>query len=393
MFVKGDLSKMAKKDVKVAVAVHSYGHIAPDVYANHIGNFARWSRMCTALFLHIDGVKTAEARNSLVERAIEEGCTHIFFLDTDHLVNEKILPQLLGNAEAAVVSGLVVRRDGKDSQIGFIQKDDGLFYNIILPTEGLSYAVDACAFGCTLIDLDVFKHIEKPYFKDILVRGSDGTLSQRRSDVEFCREVRELGKDVRIDTRARVGHAGQQLVHYPTDVQYQLQTYNTAAELAKNMPKPSVIDFGCGFGSKLVDIIVPVSGVVFGVDKNECIVGCKRLHPNIDISWNVADLNESIEGYGQSDLVICADVLEHLDKPDVLVHTIVEHLKHKGRAVISTPDAKSVTRDIKINPEHKHLWNEEQFTKLLTDNGLTVVSVEKEKEISGYISMIFVCTR
>jgi len=382
-----------EEKIKIGVAVHTYGHIAPDVYANHLGMFCRWAKRYAALFIHVDGVKTAEARNLLVERAIEEGCTHIFFLDADHLVDENILPCLLGNTIATVVSGLIVKRDGKDSQVGFVKKSDGFYYNVALPTDGLSYAVDACAFGCTLIDLSVFKDIEKPYFKDVLYRDSEGALQQRRSDMEFCREVKALGKDIRIDTRVRVGHIGKQSVYYPKEVQYQLPVYKLAAELVKEMDNPSVVDFGCGSGRKLVEILAPLCQVAVGIDRKDLIEGCERLYPDSNIKWGAADLEEPIETCGKFDLVICADVLEHLDNPSVLTSTILDHLTDDGYAVISTPDVDTIPEGVKINPAHKQFWNEKQFVAFLSNNGLKIVDVKREKEISEYISIIAICGR
>ncbi len=382
------------KNIKVGVVVHTYGHIAPDVYANHLGMFSSWAKQYHVMLLHVDGLKVSEARCMLIERAIEEGCTHAFFLDADHLVDEDILGLLLGNTEAAAVSGLIVKRDGKDIQVGFIACPDGEgYYGVKLPTSGMSYSVDACAFGCTLIDLSVFENIEKPYFKDLMHRNSKGVLEQSRSDMEFCREVKAMGRDIRIDTRVVVGHVGANPVHYPKDVQFQLQTYAAAADKAKGMDKPDVIDFGCGDGMKLIDKIVPLCNNVVGVDLAPIIECCERLYVESKVKWGVADLNTPLEDAGLFNLAICADVLEHLESPDVLVKTIVNCLTDDGFAVISTPDVTTFDDDVKTNPTHSHFWNEEQFVSLLKANGLKIVELKREKEIVGYISMIAVCKK
>ncbi len=378
---------------KIAVAVHTYGHIDPAVYANHVGVFSVWAKKFQTMFLHIDGVKVSEGRNLLVERAMEEACTHILFLDSDHLVDDNLLPCLLGNTIATVVSGLIVRRDGKNSQVGFLQRDDGYFHNIVLPTDGLSYSVAACAFGCTLIDLSIFKSIEKPYFKDSLVRDSKGELRQQRSDMEFCREVKALGKDIRIDTRVRVGHVGRKPIHYPEVTQYQLPAYKAAADVAKEMDKPLAIDFGCGYGAKLAELIEPLCQSVIGIDQNQRISFCPDMNPDSKITWLALDLDKSIKHLGNVDLIICADVLEHLSNPETLIKTIVEHLKDDGVAVISTPDSETTSKDVEINPSHKNFWNEEQFVTVLKANGLNIVELKREEEITEYISMIAICKK
>jgi len=382
-----------KKDVLVGVAVHSYGYINPKAYANHVGVFSKWAKTCNVKFLHIDGVKTAEARNMIVEKAIEEDCTHVLFLDSDHIVTEDLLPCLLGNVEATVVSGLVVKRDGLGSQVGFIARDDGFFYPVILPSDGMSYEVDACAFGCTLIDLSIFKDIEKPYFKDVVFRDSEGILRQRRSDMEFFREVKALGKSIKIDTRPKIGHIGDGNVYYPEDRQYQLATYKAASVIAKEMDNPTAIDFGCGLAKKLIEHIEPVCQEVIGIDKKHRIDSCRMAFPESKIKWGVANLDERIDVCGKFDIVICADVLEHLINPIVMIRTIVEHLKDDGYAVISTPDAETIAKNVKVNPGHRRAWNEDRFVKLLKDGGLKIVEIKREKEITEYISMIAICRR
>ncbi len=377
--------------MKIAIAVHSYGHICPKVYANHIGVFSAWAKMFSIILMHLDGVKTAEARNVLVDRAIEEGCTHIFFLDSDHIVDKNMLSFLAGNKDATVVSGLVVKRDGKNCQVGFIRRDDGMYHTVSLPTDGLSFAVDACAFGCTLIDLSIFKELEKPYFRDEMIIDAAGEIRQRRSDIGFCDDVKKLGKDIRIDTRAMVGHVGDSPVFYPESKQFQEETYKVAVEILKSKVNSSAIDLGCGFGSKLVSMIEPLCDKVVGIDLPVCINGARKIHPDSNVIFECGNLDEDIDIPGKFDVIICADVLEHLSKPEIAIANIIKHLKLDGLAVISTPDNDTVKEETITHPEHLNFWNEKEFVSLLESNGLEVMEIKKEKEIVDYISMIAVC--
>lgn len=203
---------------RVAIAVHSYGHIDPMIYTNHISVFSEWIKSYNVVFLSLDGAKVAQARNLLVEKAIELECTHILFVDADHIIDNKMLPYLLGNEGASVVSGLVVKTSGNHDQVGFVNTDKNGYSNQVdLPLSGYSYDVDACAFGCTLINLEVFKEIEKPYFKDKTLRGLDGNLYSRRSDMCFCDDVKKQGKRICIDTRVLIGHLGKPQVFYPSE--------------------------------------------------------------------------------------------------------------------------------------------------------------------------------
>jgi hypothetical protein len=202
---------------KIAIAVHTYGPISPLVYPNHISVLSSWGKTFDIVLIHVDGMKVAEARNKLVLTALEKQCTHILFLDVDHIVDSSMLPCLLGNEGAAAVSGLITKRNSDGEQVGFLKADDDYYHPINLPLDGGSYTVDVCAFGCTLIDLEVFKDIEQPYFKDVMCRAKDGKLYQVRSDVNFCRDLRKLNKSIIIDTRVIVGHVGKEEVFYPKD--------------------------------------------------------------------------------------------------------------------------------------------------------------------------------
>jgi hypothetical protein len=126
-----------------------------------------------------------------------------------------MLPCLLGNTGAAAVSGLITKRNSDNVQIGFIKADEDYYHPLNLKIDGSSYEVDVCAFGCTLIELSVFKYIEEPFFKDVMCRAKDGKLYQVRSDINFCRDLKALGKSIRIDTRVLVGHVGSEQVFYP----------------------------------------------------------------------------------------------------------------------------------------------------------------------------------
>lgn len=201
---------------KIAIAIHTYGAISPKVYPNHISVLSSWGKTFNIVLLHVDGLKVAEARNRLVTTAIEKDCTHILFLDSDHIIDSSMLPCLLGNEGAAAVSGLITKRNSDGTQIGFVKADEDYYHPLNLPLDDGSYEVDVCAFGCTLIDLNVFKDIEEPFFKDEMCRAKDGKLYQVRSDINFCRDLKTLGKSIRIDTRVLIGHVGDEEVFFPS---------------------------------------------------------------------------------------------------------------------------------------------------------------------------------
>jgi hypothetical protein len=109
---------------------------------------------------------------------------------------------LVENADAAIVSGLICKRLFPYESIVYKCTPDGELQQCQINAVGKVLDVDACAFGCTLINIDFLVEnyekgkIEKPFFFD----------KSMRSDLNFCMSMRKLGGKVLLDTRVEVGH-------------------------------------------------------------------------------------------------------------------------------------------------------------------------------------------
>jgi trans-aconitate methyltransferase len=384
-------------DNKIAVAVHTYGHIDPTIYNNHIGVFSEWAKTYNIVFMGLDGAKVAQARNILVENALKMNCSHILFIDADHIIHSSMLPYLLGNTDAAAVSGLVVKTSEPHEQVGFVNCDEtGMSNGVCLPLDDKSYDVDACAFGCTLIDLSVFQNIKKPYFKDKIVEGSDGTLYQRRSDLVFCEELKKLGKIIRIDTRVQIGHMGKKQVFYPVDTynttmnkKLQIPVYEEARRVLQKGSFSRVVDIGCGNGSKLEEYIYKLCPSILGFDFDPARLDiCKACMPRG--TWVKTDLSKPLDySLESTDLVICADVLEHLENPLL----ILDSIPSGATCIFSTPDVDSIESSVKSNPDHKQFWTKESFQRLIESSGFKVKTLEHYQEVLDYKGIIVVCIK
>lgn len=202
---------------RIGIGIHSYKYIDPEIYYNHLHAIGVWASNYNIHLITIDKDKVARARNKIVESSLKSKDEYLMFLDTDHIVTPELLPILYANIDkglADVVSGLVVKTSKPYQQVGFIVID-GYYREIDIPLDGVSYKVDMCAFGCTLINNKVFEKMEKPYFRDTIAKQPDGTLWNKRSDVNFCEQVILNGGIVRIDTTAVIGHQGERKVYYP----------------------------------------------------------------------------------------------------------------------------------------------------------------------------------
>jgi len=203
----------------IAICTHVFESVDFSVYFNHLYCAAHWGQKYDLRFVGKCGLSAARARNSIIQRAIDFGCTHALFIDGDHMIPVETLEFLLETGDQAMVSGLVCKRGENFQQVAWevrSVKGHDQYYMVTLPMDGRVYEVNVCAFGCTLINLEKLKKLKKPYFRDTCVPGKDGEEPTNiRSDVNLCLAFREIGENVWIDTRVLIGHLGIAQVVYP----------------------------------------------------------------------------------------------------------------------------------------------------------------------------------
>lgn len=156
---------------------------------------------------------------------------------------------------------------------------------------------------------------------------------------------------------------------------YQLEVYEYIASLFSQHRISSVLDVGCGLATKLRDYILPHCSNITGIDSEHAIPLCRELH-DFGI-WHTADLeNTSYVLPTAYDLIISADVIEHLKDPDNLLRIIKSGTHPESLVVLSTPE-----RDLRRglddtgppqNTAHVREWNEKEFRAYLTDRGFHI---------------------
>ncbi len=167
-----------------------------------------------------------------------------------------------------------------------------------------------------------------------------------------------------------------------TTTVWQPDVYAQAAELAESVGAVQVVDFGCGSGEKLLHFFEGRRRQLFGVDFR----GSLRLARNRSSAavWRECNLAlwsdlrgvEGVLATGDPQLLIAADVIEHLSDPRPLVGTIRNMLLRnaRSRAVISTPDrhrTRGPGRDgPPLNPCHIREWLLPELGRALISAGL-----------------------
>lgn len=153
-------------------------------------------------------------------------------------------------------------------------------------------------------------------------------------------------------------------------ITFQPRVYAIAGALANAAVARTVVDLGCGRAGKLGELLTPDRSLV-GVDFGPNIEWCQA-----NLPWGLwieADLEGPLKLAQQPDLIICADVIEHLRDPRHVLRWIRDQ---RCVAAISTPE-RDLTHGAAHNgpppnPCHVREWNRAELRDLLEGEGLEV---------------------
>ncbi|MFI5047250.1 MAG: class I SAM-dependent methyltransferase [Acidimicrobiia bacterium] len=141
-----------------------------------------------------------------------------------------------------------------------------------------------------------------------------------------------------------------------------------------------VLDVGCGTGDNMARRIASRVPRAIGVDQPSAVTIALARHPDVD--WIAGDLRSDPLWQRlrdlRPDLVICADVIEHVDDPVTLLGRLRELVGTGGRLVLSTPDRERVENQPALgpprNPHHIREWTHAEMTQLVEFVGFAIRS-------------------
>jgi SAM-dependent methyltransferase len=162
------------------------------------------------------------------------------------------------------------------------------------------------------------------------------------------------------------------------DVRYQAPVYRLAAREARRCSAKVVVDIGCGSGDKLARYFSGSAARVIGVDQESAIALARHRFPAVE--WLSGDLetNEfwsTLESL-QPDLVICADVIEHLVDPAQLLDRL-RGLTGNGVLMLSTPDRSRLWGSQEgppLNARHIREWSASELADFVRAHGFTILA-------------------
>jgi GT2 family glycosyltransferase len=163
-----------------------------------------WSRT----FPRVDSL-----RDWIVAKALDHpsGYTHVLMLDADMVWPTDVLIKMLRHHDRDILSGLYCIKGGNHAPVAMLNghQPDGrttTHYHYDLDyREGREDVreVELVGLGCTLIRIEVFKALARPWF---YYENDDDGWPRVSEDVPFCREARKAGFRVWWDRSVKCGH-------------------------------------------------------------------------------------------------------------------------------------------------------------------------------------------
>lgn len=162
----------------------------------------------------ISGSLVYMARNTLACKVINEGFTHILFIDSDMVFDENIVETLTFSGKDFVCGAFQSRRPPYGSCI----------YSSLKPQENVKsyglqpFRVAGCGMAMTMISAEILKEVQTKFgtcFQPERIEGINFG-----EDLAFCWRANKTGAEIWCDPTARVGHIAHRAI-WPGDEEEQ----------------------------------------------------------------------------------------------------------------------------------------------------------------------------
>jgi GT2 family glycosyltransferase len=146
------------------------------------------------------GTLLSSQRQDLARDAIDAGCTHTLWLDSDMRFPKDALIRLLDRDEPIVCANYAKRRFPTEPiavRKNFVDEDAKKVLRVYTEQDSTGLVeVDYCGMGVMLVKAEVYKKMEFPWFAIPWVPAAEDYIGE---DVWFCRRASENGFKTLID--------------------------------------------------------------------------------------------------------------------------------------------------------------------------------------------------
>lgn len=197
--------------MKVTLAVCTNRGIRPKTAQSLLDLVAYSKEIDFHILVAERGYTIGENRNYCVVQAQRNGSDYLFFVDDDMVFLPNTLEELLAHKKDVVGVNSYSRCLPLSSTVGLMDKDGKYMHpdhhtewEMRIPEKLFkAYFVGA---GIMLIDMKVFKKLERPYF--IFTTDENGQVVNGE-DGHFCDLVKKAGMEVWCDPEIYVEHLGE----------------------------------------------------------------------------------------------------------------------------------------------------------------------------------------
>lgn len=276
-----------------------------------------------------------QLRNWYIEQAIANNVRYLFFLDEDVTAPPHALRQLIFQMEhhpdAIAIGGVVCHKSEPTAPMIFRGNGNGPYWDWKL---GEFFEVSGIGMGCTLVRIEAFQKLEKPWFKtvDNMEAFWDGIPKAEvwTEDLYFCDKAIKAGWKVYADTSILCQHWNMSTGE-PTGLAPNSWPLRRATTKTKGQKK--IVDLGCGEAKYQTD-----EGDVLTVDIRDEVKPDYR-----------ADLRKLPFASEEFDIVYSSHTLEHFPRADVgnVLNEWIRILKPDGELRLILPNLEWAAEQIK----------------------------------------------
>ncbi|MCB1144787.1 MAG: methyltransferase domain-containing protein [Leptospiraceae bacterium] len=176
------------------------------------------------------------------------------------------------------------------------------------------------------------------------------------------------------------------------DYQINLDHNNASSKLLKLVnPKSNVLEIGTSTGSMTAYLKEKLGCSIYGIEIDEKTADLARKYLDFQIIGDIEVLD--LENYLKDkkfDIILCADVLEHLKQPDLVLEKLKKYLTQDGKILISVPNITYIGvllpmihgrfnyRETGILDEtHLKFFSIESFETISKKSGLIINSIDR----------------
>lgn len=317
-------------------------------------------------------MKIAEARNALVEQALEQESKFLFFLGDDVVVPGHAMRKLIYRMEnmddLGVVGGIYCSKVDPPSPLVFRGNGKGSYWKWKV---GEFFEVTGLGMDATLIRCSVFEELEKPWFKTVNIDDYEEGVSNAEAwteDLWFCKRViEETDYKVYADASVMCEHWDA-----PSRKKFVLPPDSYPMQRVENPKK--MIDLGCG----RVTWEFEGEGRPLRVDIRE--------EADPDFRCDIRDLPFAD---GQFSVCFSSHVLEHMGRWEVdnVLNEWVRILEDGGEMRLALPNLEWAAKNILAGRVDYHtlnvLYGEQTYKENFHKFGFTPATLRKMLEDRG----------